>query len=350
MPAPHAEPRPLSAADRAACRAAIRAGSKSFHAASLLLPPRVRPAARALYAFCRASDDLVDCEAGPGGAVAALRARLAAIYDGRPADLLADRAFAAVVAAHRIPRALPEALIEGFAWDEAGRRYDTLDALLAYAARVASTVGVMMTLIMGRREAAVLARAADLGLAMQLTNIARDVGEDARRGRVYLPAAWLAEVGLDAEALIAAPRHGPALAAVVRRLVETADGFYAAALGGVAGLPLGCRPAIRSAALIYREIGREIARAGFDSVGGRARTGTLRKLELMAYATATPFRFVPVGAAPAHPAVRALVEAAAEPAAGAPRGFDARFGRFIELMHASELRQRQWTAAARGRA
>ena len=109
-----------------------------------------------------------------------------------PGRARADRALAAVVAQHAIPRALPEFLIEGLAWDVEGRRYETLDELLAYAARVAAAVGAMMSLLMGVREPAALARACDLGVAMQLSNIARDVGEDARMGRLYLPRAGCA--------------------------------------------------------------------------------------------------------------------------------------------------------------
>ena len=102
-----------------------------------------------------------------------------------------------LLARYGIPRALPAALLEGFAWDAEGRRYASIEALEDYAARVAGTVGAMMALVMGVRDAAVLGRAAELGLAMQLSNIARDVGEDARAGRVYLPLDWLAEAGVD---------------------------------------------------------------------------------------------------------------------------------------------------------
>ncbi len=98
-----------------------------------------------------------------------------------------------------------DALLEGFAWDAAGRRYDTLDDLLDYAARVAGAVGAMMAVLMGVRDPALLARACDLGVAMQLTNIARDVGEDARAGRLYLPLAWLREAGIDPDAFLADP-------------------------------------------------------------------------------------------------------------------------------------------------
>ncbi|MEM6943248.1 MAG: squalene/phytoene synthase family protein, partial [Pseudomonadota bacterium] len=150
----------------------IRGGSKSFYAASLVLPARVRDPAYALYAFCRLADDAVDL-AGARGTAAGLLARLGRLYAGSPADHAADRAFAHVVQRHRIPMDIPAALIEGLAWDEAGRRFETLRDVEDYSARVAASVGVMMTLIMGERRAEVLARATDLGTAMQLSNIAR---------------------------------------------------------------------------------------------------------------------------------------------------------------------------------
>eukprot|EP01037_Dinobryon_pediforme_P021714 gene21714-22658_t len=123
--------------------------------------------------------------------------RLARARDGRPLPFPADRAMADLMRTYAIPREVPEALLEGLGWDTDGRRYETLDDLLAYATRVAGTVGIMMTLLMGVREPEALARACDLGCAMQLTNIARDVGEDARAGRLYLPHTWLREQGID---------------------------------------------------------------------------------------------------------------------------------------------------------
>ncbi|WP_132254546.1 phytoene/squalene synthase family protein [Methylobacterium segetis] len=269
--------------DHAACRTAIRQGSRSFYAASLLLPPSTRRAAYGLYAFCRHSDDAVDeARAGTSRAeVARLEARLARIYAGDPADQPADRALAEIVARYAIPRALPEALLDGLAWDAEGRRYETLSDLCAYAARVASAVGAMMTLIMEVRDADALARACDLGVAMQLTNIARDVGEDARAGRLYLPLRWLAEEGIDPDAFLAAPAADPAIGRVVARLLEAAELLYARSEAGIGALPLACRPAIRAARLIYAEIGREIERAGFDSVGRRARVRGRRKAALL---------------------------------------------------------------------
>src|SRR4051812_38059443 len=155
-------------ADVAACQALLRGGSKSFHLASLLLPRRVGDPAAALYAFCRLADDAIDLGGGRTArleALARLRERLDRAYAGRPLPLPADRAFAVVVARHGIPRALPEALLEGLAWDAEGRRYETLAEVEAYAARVAGSVGAMMALLMEARGVEALARAADLGTA-----------------------------------------------------------------------------------------------------------------------------------------------------------------------------------------
>ena len=272
----------LAAADLAHCRRLLAAGSRSFAAAARLLPAEVRDAATVLYAFCRVADDRVDEDPhATTAAVDELARRLDGVYAGRPADDPVDRALSAVVATHLVPRPLLDALLEGLAWDAAGRRYETLDDLYAYAARVAGTVGAAMSLLLGGRGRDVLARACDLGVAMQLTNIARDVGEDARRGRLYLPLAWLAEAGIDADALLVAPAPSPPLAGVVARLLDTAEVLYARADAGIAALPRGRRLAIRAARLLYAEIGRRVARAGFDSVTRRAVVPGWRKLWLL---------------------------------------------------------------------
>jgi phytoene synthase len=298
-------------ADHAACRESIRGGSKSFYAASWLLPESVRRPAFGLYAFCRFADDAVDEHEAKAAAVERLRERLARVYAGAPADHHADRAFAEVVRAFRIPREVPAALIDGFAWDSEGRRPATFSELAAYSARVASTVGVMMTLLMRVRDPLALARACDLGVAMQLTNIARDVGEDARAGRLYLPADWLAEAGVDAEAFLAAPAPTDAVRSVIARLLAEADRLYDRARDGVARLPASCRPAIHAAALIYREIGREVARQGYDSVTSRAYVCSSRKLSLLAQASLRAIAPQPVTYAPPVSETAFLVEAVA---------------------------------------
>jgi phytoene synthase len=163
----------------------MKDGSKSFFAASKILPSNIRSSATALYAFCRLLDDLVDDQNASADVIPQIQERLSRIYQQDPVDVPADRALALVVERFGIPKILLEALIEGFQWDRDDRRYETIEDLQAYGARVASTVGVMMTLIMGVRDPVVLQRACELGLAMQLTNIARDVGEDARCVRLH---------------------------------------------------------------------------------------------------------------------------------------------------------------------
>ena len=158
----------VTPADLAACRQMIRDGSKTFYAASLLLPQRICDAARSLYGFSRVADDLVDQSTDSQAAVEQLLGRLDRIYRGAPDNQPADRAFADVAA-----------------------RYERLSDPHGYAVRVAGTVGAMMSLVMEVRDPEALARACDPGIAMQLTNIARDVGDDARIGRLYLPAEWL---------------------------------------------------------------------------------------------------------------------------------------------------------------
>lgn len=283
----------------------------------------MRAPAAALYAFCRVADDAVD-DCPPEGrhaALAELRERLDAIYAGTPQDHPADRAFSTVALRYGIPRTLPEALLEGFEWDAFGRRYETIEDLHGYGARVAGTVGAMMTLLMGVRDSDVIARACDLGVAMQLTNIARDVGEDARAGRLYLPLAWLRDAGVDPDAWLADPRFDERIGAVVAHLLREADRLYARSGGGVGGLPLACRPGIHAAARIYAEIGREVERNGGDSVSRRAVTPLSRKLRGLAAALAASTRPGHRDPTPPLAATAFLVDAVAalRPPASAPR-------------------------------
>lgn len=283
------------------CRAILARGSKSFSAAAKLLPARLRDPVAAYYAFCRVSDDAVDESDAPDRALEELTARLDAIYRGEPGPSPADTALAWVVREHRVPRAPIDALLDGYRWDAEGRRYETLEGVVAYSARVAASVGVVMTLLMGRREPWVLHRAADLGVAMQLTNIARDVGEDARGGRIYLPLEWLREEGIDPDAWLEAPTFSPGVGVAVCRLLAHADGIYARAEPGIAALPADTRMSIAAARLIYADIGRVIRARGYDSVSGRAVTTFADKLRQLP--RALPFRFSaePLGAGPGSP-------------------------------------------------
>jgi phytoene synthase len=267
----------INPADLDHCREAIRHNSLSFHAASRVLPAHVRDPALALYAFCRLADDEVDLHDDKASAVLRLRDRLDLVYRGTPRNAPADRAFASVVNHHQMPRALPEALLEGLAWDAMDRRYDTLSGLFDYSARVAAAVGAMMCVLMGVRDEHALARACDLGVAMQLTNIARDVGEDARARRMYLPLEWLTAAGIDADAYFAEPLPTDAIRAMVKRLLREADNLYARSEAGIPALPMAARPGIYAARHIYAGIGQAVTCNGFASVSWRGRTSKRQK-------------------------------------------------------------------------
>jgi phytoene synthase len=336
-----------SAEDYAACAALLSDGSKTFKAASLALPLDVRRAATALYAFCRVADDDVDLGSDGLRALELLRARLDDVFAGRQVANAVDRAFADTVHRYGLPRELPEALLDGFEWDLLGRRYRTLAELNAYAARVAGTVGAMMSLLMGGRDEAVLSRACELGVAMQLTNIARDVGEDARRGRLYLPLEWLAEEGIDADAWLREPRHSAPLGRVTERLLRSADELYERAAEGIAELPVGCRPAMHAAHLLYREIGHEVRRRGHDSVATRAVVPWARKSLRLAEAAWATARFPrPL---PQHgiDEVQFLVRAAAAAVApdAAPTGLEGHVVWLVDLFMRLEQRDRSGCTA-----
>ena len=309
-------------ADLALCRQMIRQGSKSFHMASLLLPNSYRQHARALYGFCRMADDLVDHATDPNHAVEQLAERLNAIYAGAPSDNPTDRAFADVVHRFAIPRAVPDALIEGFVWDAQGREYKTLSDVTAYGVRVAGTVGIMMALIMGERRPEALARAVDLGVAMQFSNIARDVEEDEKLGRQYLPADWLEE----------------SLPAAASKLVEEAEIIYQRAASGIARLPRSCRSSINAARLLYREIGLAARRQHHQ---GRAVVPLARKLNLVAQAIVQTPWLSPTLSAPCLPEGQFLLDAVAEASApqNVTKGFDEKVGWVFKMLIAVETRK-----------
>jgi phytoene synthase len=340
---PSSEPPEACWADHAACRELICDGSKSFFAASTVLPSEVCQPAYALYAFCRVADDAVDLEGGEREAVERLRMRLDRAYEGRPLPDPVDRAFACVVHQYGMPRALPEALLEGLAWDAEGRHYEDLADVYAYAARVAGAVGAMMSVLMGTREPAVIARACDLGVAMQLTNIARDVADDAREGRLYLPREWMREAGLEPDAWLADPVYDERLRRLVARLLASAEALYDRAAPGIDALPSGCRPGIHAARRIYREIGRAVEAQGCDPSCGRAVVSKGRKMRLLARALADCLAWSrrPI-AAPALAEVQFLVDAvAAEPAPVRPQtraGIDG----MVNVIHAMAQRDREY--------
>ena len=256
--------------DMRACRERLKEGSHSFYAASLLLPGEYRRPIISLYAYCRQADDVIDRNPEPEAGLDFLRRQLARIYADRPDDCPVERAFSDLVQRFEIPYVFPAALLEGFEWDVAGRYYESLSDVYAYSARVAGTVGAMMAMLMGARDPQVLSRACDLGVAMQLTNICRDVGEDARNNRVYLPAELLRMYAVDTQSWIEKPVFNEGVARTIETLLEIADRLYLQSEWGIAQLPARCRPGIFAARSIYAEIGSEIERRGFDSVSERA--------------------------------------------------------------------------------
>ncbi len=335
---------PLSS-DHRACRALLEGGSRTFSAAARVLPARVARPATALYAFCRVADDLIDHGGGPS-ALAVLGDRLDRVYAGRPLPEPIDRMLAEVVQQFSLPRTLLDALLEGFAWDAAGRRYATMDELHDYAARVAGAVGAAMAVLMGVRVPALVARACDLGAAMQLTNIARDVGEDARAGRLYLPLSWLREAGVDPDAFLRRPAFSPALGSVVRRLLDEAAALYGRADAGIAALPWNCRPGIGAARRFYAQIGAEVARHGYDSVTRRAVVPRGRKALLLGQAVLTAFQGSTSEPALPLPACSHLV-AAVLPAPRRPAraSLDDRIAWLLDLFERLEQREamgRRW--------
>lgn len=292
-----------SEAASASARATLAHHSRTFSLASKLLPSDRRDDAAVLYAYCRRVDDAVDDAPSPQAAraaLAALRAELDVLYaapasaaatSGSPSAPLADPVLArlaTIVAARRLPRLYPEALLDGMAMDVTATRYHTIDDLLAYAYRVAGVVGLMMCHVLGLSDERAVVPAAHLGIAMQLTNICRDVAEDWQRGRLYLPAALLARHGaapdLADRAAAGEPLPAdacPALAATTRELLALADRYYRSADHGMRALAF--RPAfgIRAARYLYAAIGPRILARGADPRAGRAFVPGWRKLALV---------------------------------------------------------------------
>jgi len=265
-------------------------GSKSFALAGALLGRRTRDDAAVLYAWCRIADDRID-DAGRGTqdrvarALGTLECELNDIYAGHAQGPL-NVALGELIARRRIPREYFQAMLDGFAMDARGERYATVEELDLYGFRVAGVVGLMMCHVLGVRDERCLRAAARLGMAMQLTNIARDVAEDFERGRQYLPSTWLQAADLSA-AMATSDAHSASrrrAAEAVQSLLARADEHYRAGLAGLDDLAGRDALAIGAAARIYRAIGQRLARRGFDPLSGRAVVSLPSKLWLAAVA------------------------------------------------------------------
>ncbi|WP_205648805.1 phytoene/squalene synthase family protein [Acuticoccus kandeliae] len=271
-------------------------GSKSFAAATRLMPRETREDVARLYAWCRHADDVIDGQdhghdARPiddvAGQLAMLRAKTGAALAGERTGEAVFDGFGDVARRHGITTALAEDVLAGFAMDVEGRNYATPGELAAYCYGVAGAVGVMMALVMGvpPEEADTLDRACDLGLAFQMTNIARDVVADAEVGRIYLPTDWLAFEGVPStpEAILN-PENAQAVWRAAARLVETAEPYYASAEAGIARLPFRAAWAVASAGAVYRAIGIRRRRGGPSRLATRVGTSAPTKLGLIAKA------------------------------------------------------------------
>ncbi len=264
------------------CDEVIAVHSRSFHMATSLLSPDKRRAVRALYAFCRVSDNIVE---GPQGDVKATLAawRQRALSPQPPSDDLIAIAWADARLRYRIPRRYVEQLIEGVARDlpaacgQRSQRYRTFEDLAAYAYGVASTVGLMSMHIIGFSGPRAIPYAIKLGVALQLTNILRDVGEDWRVGRLYLPTEELAAFGLT-ETDVNNGRVDERWRAFARFQIERNRRLYAEAWPGIAMLSQEGRFAAAAAGELYRAILDDIEAHDYDVFNRRAHVGTASKL------------------------------------------------------------------------
>jgi phytoene synthase len=256
---------------------AAQSGS-SFYGSFRFLPDARRRAITALYAFCREVDDVVDETSDVGVARIKLswwRGQVAAIFGGVPQHPVA-KALQPVVAEFALPESRLQDVIDGMAMDLEQQRYLDFEMLERYCDLVAGGVGLMSAEIFGYSDPATRAYARDLGVAFQLTNIIRDVGEDARRGRIYLPQDELDRYGVAASDILGA-RHTPQFVALMRFQVERARTVYERALRS---LPSADRRAQRPGlimAAIYRALLNAIERGGFHVLDRRAALSPLRK-------------------------------------------------------------------------
>lgn len=275
-----------SAVSLPAAGESIRRHSRSFSFASRLLPAGKRADVERLYAWCRWCDDGVDAAASPHEALEFVdRATddVRRIAAGQSPIAMESRWLAQLIGRHDLPLAAALALLDGMRSDLTPAAGFRESDLLRYCFRVAGAVGALMCPILGLQDRRHLPHAAALGMGMQLTNIARDVAEDWRRSRCYLPIEWTA--GLRPGA---GPPDPERVREGVRTILEVADSYYTAGAAGIDGLAPDCRLAVRAAARIYQAIGTRIRRRNFQVLDERARVSTLGKMGLFVLALLVP--------------------------------------------------------------
>jgi phytoene synthase len=267
--------------DYARCASITRRASSNFYYAFMLLPGERRRALYSVYAFCRFIDDIADDAAGgdPAELLERWRAELERVYGGEPTHPI-SRALAHNVRSFAIPRRYFEEIIDGVEMDLARTRYERFEDLRLYCYRVASAVGLVCIEIFGYHNPRTRDYAENLGVAFQLTNIIRDVSEDAARGRIYLPLEDLKRFGVPEDEILRAVDSYK-----FRRLMEfetaRARAFYGEAeraLPGEDRAAMLCAEAMRS---IYHALLERIARTGYGVLGRRYRISTPRKLYLV---------------------------------------------------------------------
>ncbi len=273
-----------------ACTDVIRQHSKSFYFSARLLPNGKRQGIMALYAFCRLSDDLVDrADLHRNNNIHTARAEAAAALNSwaelnRRSTVAHDNATVVAWADTRlrcsIPGELADDLLAGVRMDLTVDRYDTWDDLWLYCYRVASTVGLMSMYITGADTMDAVPYAVQLGVALQLTNILRDVGEDLQAGRVYLPQEDMARFGYTSEMLHAGLVNRQFID-LMRFQIARANALYDAALPGISMLPSDSRVAVSAAAAVYRGILDKIACANYDVFNRRAHLSLGEKLKAL---------------------------------------------------------------------
>ena len=265
------------------CQQKAAQSGSSFYYSFLFLPPERRRAITALYAFCREVDDVVDEVSDAGIARTKLawwRTEVANLFDGYPQHPV-TRALAPFIAPCGLDAGRMNEIIDGMEMDLTRHRYSDFEALKLYCHRAAGVVGQLSASIFGYSNPSTIEYAESLGIAFQLTNIIRDVGEDARRGRVYLPADELAECGLSPEDILER-RGGQAFARMMARQARRAHGYYEAAFARLAPEDRDKQRAGLIMAAIYRTLLREIERDGFAVLDRRVALTPLRKLWIAA--------------------------------------------------------------------
>jgi 15-cis-phytoene synthase len=261
------------------CRQKAAQSGSSFYYSFRFLPPPRRRAIIALYAFCREVDDVVDETGDPGVAQAKLawwRQEIARVYAGAPQHPVA-RALQSVVREFALPEAELQTIIDGMAMDLTQNRYLDCATLELYCHRVAGVVGLLSAAIFGYQDAGTKVYARELGIALQLTNVIRDVGEDARRGRIYLPQDEMQRFGVGSAAILRC-EYSDAFRALMKFQAERAQQRYDVALRALPAIDRKAQRAGLVMAAIYRTLLFEIARDGFQVLDRRTSLTPLRKL------------------------------------------------------------------------